>query len=117
MKIKEENLPIRSGMFDTCPIIESDSVIKKRLSDIDGFALRYAAMKLVKEMHKVNKVVSVQTGKPYEEDLSEQVEEIEPVLNKEKSSNEYKKNSPLIFVGLSSFCSEILITLVETLLQ
>ena len=49
MKVKEENLPIRSGMFDTCPIVESDSVIKKRLSDIDCFALRYAAMKLVKE--------------------------------------------------------------------
>lgn len=42
----------------------------------------YDPMKLVKEMHKVNKVVSVQTGKPYEEDLSEQVEEIEPVLEK-----------------------------------
>lgn len=49
MKVKEENLPIRSGMFDTCPIIESDSVIKKRLSDIDCFALRYAAMKLAKD--------------------------------------------------------------------
>ena len=49
MKIKEENLPIRSGMFDTCPIVESDSVIKKRLSDIDCFALRYAAMKLAKD--------------------------------------------------------------------
>ena len=49
MKVKEENLPIRSGMFDTCPIVESDSVIKKRLSDIDCFALRYAAMKLVKD--------------------------------------------------------------------
>lgn len=49
MKVKEENLPIRSGVFDTCPIIESDSVIKKRLSDIDCFALRYAAMKLAKE--------------------------------------------------------------------
>ena len=49
MKVKEENLPISSGMFDTCPIVESDSVIKKRLSDIDCFALRYAAMKLVKQ--------------------------------------------------------------------
>ena len=49
MKLKEENLPIRSGMFDTCPIVESDSIIKKRLSDIECFALRYAAMKLVKE--------------------------------------------------------------------
>ena len=49
MKVKEENLPIRSGMFDTCPIVESDSVIKKRLSDIDCFALRYAAMKLAKD--------------------------------------------------------------------
>ena len=49
MKLKEENLPIRSGMFDTCPIVESDSVVKKRLSDIDCFALRYAAMELVKE--------------------------------------------------------------------
>ena len=49
MKVKEENLSIRSGMFDTCPIVESDSVIKKRLSDIDCFALRYAAMELVKE--------------------------------------------------------------------
>ena len=49
MKVKEENLPISSGMFDTCPIVESDSVIKKRLSDIDCFALRYAAMKLVKD--------------------------------------------------------------------
>ena len=49
MKVKEENLPIRSGMFDTCPIVESDFVIKKRLSDIDCFALRYAAMELVKE--------------------------------------------------------------------
>lgn len=49
MKVKEENLPIRSGTFDTCPIIESDSVIKKRLSDIDCFALRYAAMKLAKD--------------------------------------------------------------------
>lgn len=49
MKVKEENLPIRSGTFDTCPIIESDSVIKKRLSDIDCFALRYAAIKLAKE--------------------------------------------------------------------
>ena len=46
MKVKEENLPIRSGMFDTCPIVESDSVIKKRLSDIDCFALRYAAIEL-----------------------------------------------------------------------
>ena len=53
----------------------------------------YDPMKLVKEMHKVKKDNSVQTGKPYEEDLSEQVEEIEPVLNKEKSSNEYK-NKP-----------------------
>lgn len=51
-KVKEENLPIRSGSFDTCPIIESDSVIKKRLSDIDCFALRYAAMKLVKENYE-----------------------------------------------------------------
>lgn len=49
MKVKEENLPIRSGVFDTCPIVESDSVIKKRLSDIECFSLRYAAMKLVKE--------------------------------------------------------------------
>ena len=49
MKVKEENLPIRSGTFNTCPIVESDSVIKKRLSDIDCFALRYAAMKLAKE--------------------------------------------------------------------
>ena len=49
MKVKEENLPIRSGTFDNCPIIESDSVIKKRLSDIDCFALRYAAMKLAKD--------------------------------------------------------------------
>ena len=49
MKVKEENLPIRSGTFDTCPIVESDSVIKKRLSDIDCFALRYAAMKLAKD--------------------------------------------------------------------
>lgn len=49
MKVKEENLPIRSGMFDACPIVESDSVIKKRLSDIDCFALRYAAMELAKE--------------------------------------------------------------------
>ena len=49
MKVKEENLPIRSGMFNTCPIVESDSVIKKRLSDIECFALRYAAMKLAKE--------------------------------------------------------------------
>ena len=49
MKLKEENLPIRSGTFDTCPIVESDSVIKKRLSDIDCFALRYAAMKLAKD--------------------------------------------------------------------
>ena len=49
MKLEEESLPIRSGMFDTCPIVESDSVIKKRLSDIDCFALRYAAMKLAKE--------------------------------------------------------------------
>ena len=49
MKVKEENLPIRSGTFDTCPIIESDSVIKKRLSDIDCFALRYSAMKLAKD--------------------------------------------------------------------
>lgn len=49
MKVKEENLPIRSGMFCTCPIVESDSVIKKRLSDIDCFALRYAAMKLAKD--------------------------------------------------------------------
>lgn len=49
MKVKEENLPIRSGMFDTCPIVESDSIVKKRLSDIDCFALRYAAMKLVKD--------------------------------------------------------------------
>lgn len=49
MKVKEENLPIRSGMFDACPIIESDSVIKKRLSDIECFAVRYAAMELVKE--------------------------------------------------------------------
>lgn len=46
MKVKEENLPIRSGMFDACPIVESDSVIKKRLSDIDCFALRYAAIEL-----------------------------------------------------------------------
>ena len=46
MKVKEENLPIRSGTFDTCPIIESDSVIKKRLSDIECFALRYAAIEL-----------------------------------------------------------------------
>ena len=49
MKLKEENLPIRFGTFDTCPIVESDSVIKKRLSDIDCFALRYAAMKLAKD--------------------------------------------------------------------
>ena len=49
MKVKEENLPIRSGTFDTCPIVELDSVIKKRLSDIDCFALRYAAMKLAKD--------------------------------------------------------------------
>ena len=49
MKVKEENLPICSGMFNTCPIVESDSVIKKRLSDIDCFALRYAAMELVKD--------------------------------------------------------------------
>ena len=49
MKLKEENLPIRSGMFDSCPSVESDSVIKKRLSDIDCFALRYAAMKLAKD--------------------------------------------------------------------
>ena len=49
MKVKEENLPISSGMFNTCPIVESDSVIKKRLSDIDCFALRYAAMELVKD--------------------------------------------------------------------
>lgn len=49
MKVKEENLPIRSGMFNTCPIVESDSVTKKRLSDIDCFALRYAAMELAKE--------------------------------------------------------------------
>ena len=49
MKVKEENLPIRSGMFDTCPIVESDSIVKKRLSDIDCFALRYAAMKLAKD--------------------------------------------------------------------
>lgn len=54
----------------------------------------YDPMKLVKEMHKVNKEVSVQTGKTNEEDLSEQVEEIEPVLNKEKSSNEHKKETP-----------------------
>lgn len=52
MKLKEENLPIRYGMFDTCPIIESDSVIKKRLSDIDRFALRYAAIKLAKENYE-----------------------------------------------------------------
>lgn len=39
-------------MFNTCPIVESDSVIKKRLSDIDCFALRYAAMKLVKENYE-----------------------------------------------------------------
>ena len=52
MKVKEENLPIRSGMFDTCPIVESDSVIKKRLSDIECFALRYAAMELVKENYE-----------------------------------------------------------------
>lgn len=49
MKVKEENLSIRSGTFDTCPIVESDSVTKKRLSDIDCFALRYAAMKLAKD--------------------------------------------------------------------
>lgn len=49
MKVKEENLPIRFGLVDTCPIVESDSVIKKRLSDIDCFALRYVAMKLAKE--------------------------------------------------------------------
>ena len=49
MKLKEEYLPIRSGMFSTCPIVESDSVIKKRLSDIDRFALRYVAMKLAKD--------------------------------------------------------------------
>ena len=49
MKVREENLPIRSGMFDTCPIVESDSIVKKRLSDIDCFALRYAAMKLAKD--------------------------------------------------------------------
>ena len=49
MKVKEENLPISSGMFNTCPIVESDSVIKERLSDIDCFALRYAAMELVKD--------------------------------------------------------------------
>ena len=46
MKVKEENLPISSGMFDICPIVESDSVIKKPLSDIDCFALRYAAIEL-----------------------------------------------------------------------
>ena len=49
MKLKEEHLPIRYGTFDTCPIIESDSVIKKLLSCMDCFALRYAAMKLVKD--------------------------------------------------------------------
>ncbi len=49
MKVKDENLPIRSGMFDTCPIVESDSIVKKKLSDIDCFALRYAAMKLIKD--------------------------------------------------------------------
>ena len=52
MKLKEESLPIRSGVFDTCPIVESDSIIKKNLSDIDCFALRYAAMKLVKENYE-----------------------------------------------------------------
>lgn len=52
MKLKEEYLPIRSGMFDTCSIVESDSVIKKRLSDIDCFALRYVAMKLAKENYE-----------------------------------------------------------------
>ena len=52
MKVKEENLPIRSWIFSTCPIVESDSVIKKRLSNIDRFALRYAAMKLVKENYE-----------------------------------------------------------------
>ena len=52
MKLKEEYPPIRSGIFSTCPIVESDSVIKKRLSDIDCFALRYAAMKLVKENYE-----------------------------------------------------------------
>jgi len=46
MKVKDENLPIRSGMFDTCPIVESDSIVKKKLSDIDCFALRYAAIEL-----------------------------------------------------------------------
>lgn len=49
MKCKDENLPIRSGMFDTCPIVESDSIAKKKLSGLDCFALRYAAMKLVKD--------------------------------------------------------------------
>lgn len=49
MKIKKEKLPVRSGMFDTCPVVESDSIIKKRLSAIDCFALRYAAMKLAKD--------------------------------------------------------------------
>ena len=52
MKLKEENLPICWRMFDTCPIVESDSVIKKRLSDIDCFALRYAAMKLLKQNYE-----------------------------------------------------------------
>lgn len=52
MKVKEENLPIRFGLFDTCPIVESDSVIKKRLSDIDCFALRYAAIKLLKHNYE-----------------------------------------------------------------
>lgn len=52
MKVKEENLPIHSGMFDSCPIVESDSVIKKRLSDIDCFAMRYAATKLAKENYE-----------------------------------------------------------------
>lgn len=46
MKVKDENLPIRSGVFDTCPIVESDSIVKKKLSDIDCFALRYAAIEL-----------------------------------------------------------------------
>ena len=52
MKVKEEYLPIRSGIFSTCPIVESDSVTKKHLSDIDCFALRYAAMKLAKENYE-----------------------------------------------------------------
>lgn len=78
----------------------------------------YDPMKLVKEMHKVNKEVSVQTGKTNEEDLSEQVEEIEPVLNKEKSSNEHKKKPQrklkrkifaFLFIALIICCTAIFI--------